>query len=133
PITLSNASDSYGCEFSPDGTKFYGRRTTSANNLIQWDLTAGSNMAIISSTVLLNNSSSIYGVSGMQLAPNGKIYIASYNSPTISVINNPNALGTSCNFVYGGTFVQATVNVGGSNFISSSAYGLPNMQTSYIS
>ena len=41
----------------------------------------------------------------MQLAPNGKIYLANWwggstNTMAISVINNPNALGTACNYSF---------------------------------
>jgi gliding motility-associated-like protein len=104
---LSNPTYSYnyswGCEFSPDGTKFYGSTlysTAVANGgLYQWDLCAGSPTAVVASiyTVALTSSTSQYFY-GMQMAPDGKIYVSRNSLATLDVINNPNAAGASCNF-----------------------------------
>ncbi|MBX3164924.1 MAG: T9SS type A sorting domain-containing protein [Bacteroidetes bacterium] len=121
-LTSTSAFPSvYGCEFSPDGTKFYS--SGSYGTIIQWDLSTGSNPAILASAAILG-----YGVfRSMQLAPNGKIYIAAINSQSISIINNPNIAGSGCNLVYLGQAVSA-LNIN-NNSNSVSQYGLPNILT----
>jgi hypothetical protein len=88
--------NSYGCEFSPDGTKFYTGYTT-GNNLSQWDLCAGSNSAIVASQVSIPTPSAI---NQLQLAPDGKIYLAMINTQSLSVINFPNYSGTACGYAH---------------------------------
>ncbi|MFO0479542.1 MAG: beta strand repeat-containing protein, partial [Bacteroidota bacterium] len=94
PITLSATfSGAYGCEFSPDGTKFYAGSLFNGQ-IRQWNLTAGSPALIIASNTLVGiNPSNSCG--SMQLAPNGKIYINMFNS-NLAVINNPNL--SACNY-----------------------------------
>jgi hypothetical protein len=87
----------YGCEFSPDGSKFYGSELGAIDIFYQWDLSLGSNAAIDASQTTLGT---IYG--SLQLAPDGKIYGAQLNQPYLGVINNPNLAGGLCNFVYNG-------------------------------
>src|SRR5690606_3018579 len=74
-----------GVEFSPDGSKLYG---TSSNDyyLHQWDLCAGSDMAIVNSHTLLPSPY----LGHMNLGPDGKIYIAVNGASSLGVINNPN-------------------------------------------
>jgi len=68
----------------------------------------------------------------MQIAPNGKIYIAEYYYPApetynpydyIGVINNPESAGASCNFVQQGVFLNINGNTqswrGITSFVSS--------------
>jgi hypothetical protein len=97
----------YGCEFSPDGTKFYG---SALNKLYQWNLCAGSNALIVASQ---------YSVAAtpyqMEMAADGKIYVAT-NTATIGIINNPNAGGAGCNYNNSGLVLSAN-----------SSYGMPNM------
>lgn len=97
----------YGCEFSADGTKFYGGRIISAQEkglITQYDLCAGSPAAIAASefsvySFPLNNIPPSPG--GLQLAKDGKIYISNYGGgyvTYVSVIHNPSATGAACNF-----------------------------------
>lgn len=94
-LSLGNSfTNAYGCEFSQDGTKFYG---SGGNGYIyQWDLCAGSNTAIVASQYTVTSSQVNIGC--LQLASNGKIYCPTWFTSSLSVINNPNALGASCNF-----------------------------------
>jgi len=125
--TTNNYNYGYGCEFSPDGTKFYGSQINSnVNNqagIWQWNLCAGSNSAIAASLFPVasfsNNVNNWHG--SMQVAPNGKIYCATWwgngiNQSSISVVHNPNALGAACNY----SFQNQSVGPG------LSRYGLPN-------
>lgn len=118
-MALANFTDNYGCEFSPDGTKFYSDRF-SANVIMQWDLCAGSNTAVVASMVTLTTSPNCLGQ--LQLAPDGKIYVARCNSATLSLINSPNNSGTACSYT----------DVGQSIGTATSQIGLPNFVTSFF-
>ena len=104
--TINNWNYAWGCEFSPDGTKFYGGRWNSNNTnggVFQWDLCAGSPTAVVASVYTVapaNNVNNNYGA--LQLAPNGKIYIARWNQQFLDVINNPNAAGSACGYTVAG-------------------------------
>ncbi|MCC6369529.1 MAG: T9SS type A sorting domain-containing protein [Bacteroidia bacterium] len=101
----NNTYYAYGVEFSPDGTKVY----YANGGLIQHDLCAASPTAPI--VIYSNNDGQTVNYSlkrSLQLAPNGKIYIANSDpssttslfAPTnsLSVINNPNVAGSGSNF-----------------------------------
>jgi len=134
-LGISGLTDSpYGVEFSPDSHFLY----VSASNdnftntqddpnshqsvLLQMDLTAPN----ISASTIIIDSRNAYR-SALQLGPNGKIYRSmarTYNlgSPFLSVINNPNELGASCNYV------NNAVSLGQNN----STQGLPPFIASFF-
>ncbi len=118
-LTLGNFTDNYGCEFSPDGTKFYSGRFFESE-ILQWDLCAGSNAAIILSKVTLTTSLDCLGQ--FQTAPDGKIYIARCNAYHLSTINSPDNYSTSC------IFTDAGQSLGYNN----SQLGLPNFVSSLL-
>lgn len=104
----------YDCEFSPDGSKLYGYYA-----LLQWDLCAGSNAAILASkdTVVQTNSP----IKNMQLAINGKIYVTIAGSQSMGVINYPNNPAATCNYInLSQSIAPNTGNQGLPNFITSS-------------
>ena len=108
-VLTTGITSAYGCEFSPDGTKFYGSSGYAPGSLYQWDLCAGSGPAIVSSSVTVYNSN--VGIAAMQNAADGKIYIARFNQDYLGVINNPNALGTACNYVDIGQSIQPKMTI----------------------
>jgi gliding motility-associated-like protein len=122
-------SMTWGCEFSPDGTKFYGSSLYNSMNgiggIFQWDLCAGAPGAIAASvyTVAFNPIGlGNTGYSSLQRAPNGKIYAVLWNQNALGVINTPNQAGVGCNFVAGGQPLGGVM-----------AYrGLPNFVSNYI-
>jgi hypothetical protein len=116
-IVLLQSVDFYGCEFSPDGSKFYAAQTPSGN-IVQWDLCAGMNAAVIASAFsIVPTTTPVTG--SMQLASNGKLYIAR-GTDYLSVINNPNLAGAACGYVETGQSVSPKVSfLGLPNFISS--------------
>ncbi|MBX3163510.1 MAG: T9SS type A sorting domain-containing protein [Bacteroidetes bacterium] len=124
-LTLGQIDLAYGCEFSPDGKKFY--CASQYNNIVQWDLSASSDAAVISSSVIIASTSG-NGFGSMQLAPNGKIYVANVGTQSISIIHKPNVAGAGCNFSYIGQPVNA-LNIN-TNQLAYSTYGLPNMLSS---
>lgn len=120
PLFLDSCVYAYGCEFSPDGTKFYGA-SLSNNEIFQWDLCAGSHLNIIGSKYTTTvNASGNFG--SFQLAPNGKIYIALGSTSSISIIDNPNANGAACNYVHA---AQSTAP-------NQTMLGLPNFVSSIL-
>ncbi|MEO6760263.1 MAG: hypothetical protein ABIO24_12470, partial [Saprospiraceae bacterium] len=89
-----------GVEFSPSGRYLYVRGFPSPGkeNLVQFDLEAGNSTAITNSKIEIfswTNTSD----GGLQLAPNGKIYLAQgYPNTTIDVIHRPDAYGSACQY-----------------------------------
>ncbi|MFN7912756.1 MAG: PKD domain-containing protein, partial [Bacteroidota bacterium] len=113
----------YGCEFSPDSKVLYYNGPWS-NQITQIDLCAGSNAAILSSSVSLIASTGNQ-TGGFQLGPDGKIYIAlnCFFAPKfLAVINNPNTLGLGCNFV------NNAINLSGRN----AGLSIPNFPSFYV-
>jgi gliding motility-associated-like protein len=107
---------SYGMEFSPDDSRLYVSGGLGTNYIYQINMNAGSNAAIISSSTLIKNITSLC-MGALQLGPDNKIYSARWNDPSIGVINAPNLVGTLCNFVDS----QVVLSLGSYSF-----GGLPN-------
>ncbi|WP_317898099.1 gliding motility-associated C-terminal domain-containing protein [Aurantibacillus circumpalustris] len=104
----------YGCEFSPDGSKFYGSGAVDSV-IYQWDLCAGSNTAISNSRYHI----SAFKISALQLAKDGKIYVARPGKQMLGVILSPNLPGAACNYVADGqSIAPAFCSYGLPNFIS---------------
>jgi hypothetical protein len=117
-LFLGDFMNNYGCEFSPDGTLFYSG--ISSGNIMQWNICAGSTAAILSSSIIIPTSIDIVGQ--MQLASNGKIYIARGSTNFLSLINFPNLSGTACGYIDNGQLLGS-----GTSF-----YGLPNFINSFF-
>lgn len=119
PKTINNKLYNYGVEFSPSGEIAY--MSTWFNDLYQYDLTADD---IASTEVLLYSSYHLTDrVGALQLANDGKIYVANYSSANISVIEKPDVLGLGCNFQY------QKINLGAGTY---SFLGLPQFIQSYF-
>ena len=99
----------YGVEFSSESTKLYATANTfndedqlQSGELYQFDLNS-SNVA--ESQILINSSNNVAGA--LQLSIDGKIYRAGYpmvsgavHHSKLSVINNPELLGTAINYAH---------------------------------
>ncbi|MFI5135234.1 MAG: hypothetical protein ACHQD9_05240, partial [Chitinophagales bacterium] len=89
----------YGIEFSPNSKILYAANEGLAgpypSHVHQWNLAAGTNQDIINSKVVMD---SLGNAGALQLASNGKIYLAQTNTSYLGVINFPDSAGTSCNF-----------------------------------
>lgn len=104
----------YGCEFSPDGTKFYGS-AAGDTVMFQWDLCAGTANDIVNSRYKIKSFTS----AAMQLGKDGKIYVARVNKQALGVINDPNLAGAACNYVAQGLSIAPSVcSYGMTNFVS---------------
>ncbi len=101
----------YGCEFSPDGTKIY--LTDTALAIIrQVDISSG----FLSSFINTNIATTGKVKYGLQMGPDGKIYVVDNNKGnTLGIINNPDGLGALSNYQSGqialpsGSVVQGTL------------------------
>jgi gliding motility-associated-like protein len=118
-IQLGYTSRSYGIAFSPDSRLLYG---TNLNyyNVYQFDLQAGSASAIANSGVVIANTADNSG--GLQLGPDGKLYVSVYNSSYLAVINNPNVRGTGCGFQANAVYLGGKL----------AQIGLPNFPASQV-
>ena len=94
----TEGENQYGTAFSPNSQVVY---KCAGNKIYQYDVTETTNDGFIASKVAFTSSTS--GLLSMQLAPDGKIYIArpmlSFTSNELGVINNPNVLGSDFNYV----------------------------------
>ena len=124
-VSLSpSVGNGYGCEFSPDGTKYY---TGYSNIIYQVDLCNGN--SVTSFTTPTNGF-----INSIQLAPNGKIYVTSSLQQSISVFNNPNLSGTGSGFVFNAQSISPNLCRGGlPNFSSSHFFSKPSLPNFTIS
>ncbi|MHA6249732.1 hypothetical protein ACXYMU_17445 [Pontibacter sp. CAU 1760] len=100
PILLKGYAEAYGVAFSPDGTKLYGTANGVGGGkaqIIQFDLNAGGSDAIANSAVVVGTSASPR-VGALQVAPDGKLYVARQNNYYLGVISNPNAKGKASTY-----------------------------------
>jgi len=125
----------YGIAFSPDNSKLYastayiGGNPDSISKIYQFDVGAGS--SVFDNPFLLSEDTDAHYYCGMQLAVDGKIYIARaykyFGFGDLSVIHNPNWDQADCNLdLLDGNSRQ--FNLGG--FFSS--WGMPNFIQSYF-
>lgn len=104
PLTLLDldiGEDVYGVEFSPNSKVLY--VSARANAIFQYNLQAGSPTSIVNSKLKITTIPR--GYSSLQLAPDGKIYVAKGNTFYIDVISNPNIVGLGCNYMFDGVYL----------------------------
>jgi len=130
PITLPLGDHVYGVEFSQDASKLYVTKYNTGvgyADLIQFDLTAGSQSAIIASmTTIASNTSGTNFYYALQLGADENIYSCLSWSQYLGVIDNPSVAGTGCNFIPNGFDLDPSFTG------SSSALGLPAFIQSYF-
>jgi len=122
PVFLGNTFlQAYGCEFSPDGSKFYGSCEVGTGvSIYQWDVCAGNGSAIIASQYTVCPASAAVLRNGLQVGPDGKIYVARNLQSVLGTINSPNLAGAACNYLDGAQTMGGQLSTRGlPNFISS--------------
>jgi PKD repeat protein len=97
PIILSNTlSAVYGCEFSPDNSKFYAACYQAPNPIYQWDLCAATSSLIPSTQTAISGSLTC---GSLQLTPTGEILVSKFIFKNfLGSIRNPNASGLASNY-----------------------------------
>lgn len=129
PITLDNSlftnsgGGTYGVEFSPDSSVLYVSDLSyvlGESSVYQFDLSNYNAASIAASQHTLYNGSDFIGA--IQLAVNGKLYLANESTEFLDVISNPNVLGTGANYLN-----REIDLVGGASFL-----GLPQFIQSFF-
>lgn len=108
----------YGIEFSPNSQVLY--ISEEGGQIFQYDLSSQLANVIKSSRIKLSNTRDYLGA--LQLAPDGKIYVAKYNKDYLGAIQNPDILGN------GASYVEHGADLKGRN----SRIGLPPFIQSYF-
>jgi len=102
----------YGVEFSPDNTKLYISTLDNPYVIRQYNLSAGSPIAIQNSVTEIvyekfNADSTIAEDGGaLELGPDNKIYSDRVEQDVLAVINEPNLSGMLCNFADTGVILK---------------------------
>jgi gliding motility-associated-like protein len=90
----------YGLEFSPDSKILYASGWFE-KELSQFNIDLNNEIDINNSRIVIRTDDYVdYLMGSLQLAPDGKIYMARHNNEYIDVINNPNVLGLGCNYEF---------------------------------
>jgi len=115
-IALNNSNRPYGLEYAPNGKYlYYTTASSDSSRLVQHNLQTGNEITIYKDFI----REQIFGI---QLAPDGKIYVSNEIDTVLGVINNPNEEGLACN-----------LNIRGFSLNGSYAmYGMPSFNQSYF-
>ena len=127
PISLNNVNSMgiYGVEFSPNNKLLY---VSEKNNIIQYEVTAGSAAAILNSRKKIGSDLAPLGA--IQLGPDKRIYIARGLRDSLGVINEPDLLGNACNYVHNGFYLAGKKSTIGLPTFTNSVYDFtPNDET----
>ncbi|RDY60780.1 T9SS type B sorting domain-containing protein [Flagellimonas nanhaiensis] len=127
PPPLFGGNNPYGIEFSPDSSKLYVGNTVSTASFTFTSTLYQFDMGIYDQTTIINSGLAISppknGETGaLQLAIDGKIYVAHHGESSLAAINDPNLSGLACNYQ------DNVVSLG----VATSALGLPPFIQSYF-
>jgi len=96
PVTFPFGDHVYGVEFSKSSNLLYISSYDNTGTICQYDITLSTPALIVASRVGLSATDYLYG---MQMGPDGKIYVArSFSSSFLGVINSPETIGFSANY-----------------------------------
>jgi hypothetical protein len=96
PLTISMPDHVYGVEFSRSSTFLYATCYETSAKLSQFNISLATLPLIMASKTPLSNTDDLYG---LQIGPNGKIYVArSFGTNFLGVINSPDIASSSCNY-----------------------------------
>ncbi|MFH2143482.1 MAG: T9SS type A sorting domain-containing protein [Bacteroidota bacterium] len=120
-ISLPAEGGEYGLSFSTNNSKLYVTiESMPFAKIYQFDLSSGVSSTIISSKIEIDSDMNSF-YNSIQLAPDGKIYLAYYNltgfGDYLAVINNPDSIGIACDFVKEGIFIPNKIIMGLQNYI----------------
>ena len=128
---FSDNAGGYSCEFSADNNILYSQ-ILSDINIYQFDLLSPNNAAFQASRTIIGSTANTIGyrLCALQMAPNGKIYVALQGLDYIGRIDFPNVLGVGCNYVDNGQSIAGVNTFSGSNM--SCILGLPAFPSFFI-
>jgi len=131
PTTISNYNYAYGLAFSRTSKYLYmdyynnNFPVAYSIDIIQFNLTANN---ISQSAVMIGSINSSTQVEAMQLAPDGKIYIAMESTSFLSVIENPDAQGLACSFNINGFDLNGMISLMGLPAYIQSYFNMPSIE-----
>ncbi len=140
PLDLPFSRGEYGLSFSPDNSKLYGTTwkafgfsVDDRNYLYQFDLSAGSSEAIVTSKVIIDSLPAFQRYGTLKIGPDGKIYVRWGTSVFLAVINSPNEAGFSSNYDRNAINIgSAGVQYGLNNYIEYVQYcGITNTSNNH--
>lgn len=123
---ISGEDGPYGLSFSPDNSKLYVGYfaiTPNPSEIYQYNLQAGNAAAIVASRVSVGTSD-VDAFGALQNGPDGKMYVARYGNDSLDAIENPNALGTACNYVTDAVYLGGAGNI--------CTFGLPDIIENFL-
>lgn len=120
-LKMFGGNTPYGVEFSPDNKLLY-VSTVKTGEIFQFDVEHFNGEDIQKSMMLVGQSKNKRNLGALQLAVDGRIYVAEYQSKFISSINCPNVRGIGCEFS------SFSVSLGG----GMSMFGLPTFFQDYV-
>ncbi len=121
-IDLEDCKQPYGIEFSPGGNLLYVSYSRPKSKILQFNLRYSQAEDIVKNVKEVAKSELDNLYFALQIAPDGKIYVARYNQPYLGVINNPDGIGPEADFKEEGIYLQ----------YRNSTLGLPNFIQSYF-
>jgi gliding motility-associated-like protein len=131
PGPVSFGVGAYGAAFSPDGrllyvtsNNAYDDASPDTSKLYQFDITSNNIATITASKQVIHQIRNVT-MGALQTGPDLKIYMASFNTNFLSVINNPDIYGAGCNF----NLKQIDYSAFGKEQVQ---YGLPTFVQSYF-
>ena len=131
-FTDNPGGSNYSSEFSPNNEVLY-YTEISGVNIYQYDLTVANNAAFVASRIIVGSTpstSNSYEVCALQMAPNGKIYVALQNRARLGVIENPNVLGVGCTYNDNGVSLAGVNTFANANMVSQ--LGLPAFPSFFV-
>jgi PKD repeat protein len=127
PFTFNatNGDYMYGVEFSSTGNAVYfATGDLLPSKLFQLDMRAGNSAAILASAQTIFTSAT-ERTGALQIASNGKIYASHSATFYLGVINDPDILGTGCNYEQDGDTLLTNTQIGLPNFLTGSFIPVP--------
>jgi len=104
PIVISGYTNSWGVEFSSNGTFLYTTQWGSGN-ISQFDISSNNQTAIVNSVVTVGvatSTNTLYKSLYIKRGPDDRIYVTRWNSQYLGVIEYPNLAGIQCNYIDNG-------------------------------
>lgn len=125
PIIMNTGKrfNNYGIEFSPNSKLIY-ISDYEKKTLHQYNISVYDTSDIKKSETLIYKDTVSHSIGALQLAPNGKIYLALNQRKHLACIEKPDSIGKSCNFIFEAVFLANEYDV-------RSRHGLPNLNQSY--
>lgn len=115
-ISLNFNENFYGLEFSPSGRLLYASHFDSGlffgGGVRQFNLYSNDEEEITYTSINLTlDQNALFGA--LQLAPDGKIYVARVDDVKLDIIENPDAEGEDCNYNQDGIYLDGNISIFG--------------------